>query len=85
MCSEDYHSQIQMPATSASGAHKRSRDELRILDRWAPGAGVPCYSFGPIEEREKTERLFKTSLLFLELEVVFPFEVPVSLDSANVD
>jgi hypothetical protein len=45
-----------------------------MLEKWAPGAGVPCYAFGPSEARVKNERMFKTSLLFLELEVMIIIE-----------
>ena len=38
---------------------------------WIPGAGIPCYSFGPVEQRQQNERLFRTSLLFRELEVAY--------------
>ena len=48
---------------------KRDREEAKILDSWVPGAGVPCYTFGPSEDRTKKERLLRTSLLFLQLEV----------------
>ncbi len=45
--------------------HKRFREEAKILDSWTPGAGVQS----SCEERKKQERLLKTSMLFLQLEV----------------
>ncbi len=48
--------------------HKRYREEAIVLDSWIPGAGVER-SFEAKEEQTKHERLFKTSMLFLQLEV----------------
>ena len=36
---------------------------------WAPGAGVPCYSFGREDMKQRNEFLLHTSLLYSELEV----------------
>jgi hypothetical protein len=54
-----------MSADVIAAIHKRDRDEARILDSWTPGSGAPNKS-GP---DQKQERLLKTSLLFLQLEV----------------
>ncbi len=49
---------------------KRGRsDDLGLLEDWKPLAGIPCHPFGPAEERAKKELLYKTSMIYLELEV----------------
>ena len=47
---------------------KYAKRERSPID-WIPGAGVPCYSFGPPDQRQRNEKLFRTSLLFRQLEV----------------
>ena len=45
---------------------------------WIPGAGVPCYCFGPPSSRRNNERLFRTTILFRELEVILFFFIAVN-------
>ena len=54
----------------ASSTFKR-KEAVMLSTDWIPGAGIPCYSFGPVEQRQQNERLFRTSLLFRELEVAY--------------
>ena len=70
MCLEECACEERSAPASVRMSRLQDSDEQRLLDTWAPGAGIPCYSFGPTKERKRTERLFKTSVLFLELEVL---------------
>jgi hypothetical protein len=75
MCSEGNNlARGQISESVSPVRYKRCREDVCMLEKWAPGAGVPCYAFGPSEARVKNERMFKTSLLFLELEVMIIIE-----------
>ncbi len=49
---------------------KRSSDVERALLDWIPGSGITSGGFGAETQHQQNDRLFRTTLLFRQLEVI---------------